>query len=212
MPEKDGLAALKGDHRPRPRRARDHVLRARPGVQGARVDQGRRPRLRRQALPGLTASSKRSARRSPSSEPPGSPPGSPAFERVFVVQGGETQSVGRPDIRCNRSCSGGVGQIPHAPRNDGNRGPQRALRLRARPAVFSLRTPKGPPRATESGGRASRITWRRSVPCGLHERSLELNGRSPMAGRDWSGTDCHDGLRALSPAEASTLSGVSVCA
>ena len=52
MPEKDGLAALQGDHRARSVRARDHVLGAGPGVQGARVDQARREGLRRQAVPG----------------------------------------------------------------------------------------------------------------------------------------------------------------
>ena len=32
MPEKDGLTALRRDHRLRPRRPRDHVLGARPGA------------------------------------------------------------------------------------------------------------------------------------------------------------------------------------
>ena len=52
MPEKDGLAALRGDHPARPRRARGHVLRPRAGDEGARVDQGRCEGLRGEALPG----------------------------------------------------------------------------------------------------------------------------------------------------------------
>ena len=52
MPEKDGLTALREIIALDPRRAGDHVLRPRSGEQGARVDQGRRQGLRRQAVPG----------------------------------------------------------------------------------------------------------------------------------------------------------------
>ena len=52
MPEKDGIAALKEIIELDPGRPGDHVLGAGPGVQGARVDQARRARLRREAVPG----------------------------------------------------------------------------------------------------------------------------------------------------------------
>ena len=70
MPEKDGLTALKEIIELDPGRARDHVLGARPGVQGARVDQARRQGLRRQAVPGRTACSTPSARRCALAPPP----------------------------------------------------------------------------------------------------------------------------------------------
>ena len=64
MPEKDGLVRPRRHHDPRPQRPRDHVLRARPGVQGPGVDQARRARLRRQAVPAPPACRRRSPRRS----------------------------------------------------------------------------------------------------------------------------------------------------
>ena len=65
MPEKDGLAALKEIIAARPERPRDHVLRARPGVQGARVDQARRARTSSSSPSRPIACSRPSARRSP---------------------------------------------------------------------------------------------------------------------------------------------------
>ena len=71
MPEKDGLAALQEIIALDPGAPRGHVLRPRPGVQGARVDQARREGLRRQALPArprpVGASTKRWPRTQPSS-------------------------------------------------------------------------------------------------------------------------------------------------
>ena len=51
MPEKDGIAGTQGDPGRLSGRARRHVLGARPGGQGHRVDPRRREGLRREAVP-----------------------------------------------------------------------------------------------------------------------------------------------------------------
>ena len=90
-------ALTKGGHGPH--RARDHVLRARPGVQGARVDQGRRQGLRRQAVPARPVI-EAAARPRPSPSLSSAPSKARPRRRAFVVPGSSLQLFG---LRLNNS-------------------------------------------------------------------------------------------------------------